>query len=153
MFLTPTLRLLSYLALHLCLNWHASLLALFCFPFFLRFFPSKKGGRPPPLGPKHYPGDTHANLSRRKANLSRLIRKSAGHRPSQPAIVSPFGRKDDQPIVCEACRFLSFSFKSLIAPILSYKSPLQLSLYRFIINKSTLSRLHQDIRSINIVRV
>ncbi len=36
---------------------------------------------------------------------------------------------------CEACRFFNFSFESFIAPTLIYKFCLQLSLYRFIINK------------------
>jgi hypothetical protein len=40
-----------------------------------------------------------------------------------------------QPSVCEACRFLRFCFSSLIGPTLIYKSFLQISFPRSIINK------------------
>ncbi len=42
----------------------------------------------------------------------------------------------EQPSLWEACRFLSFSFQSFITPTLIYRSCLNFSLYRFIINNS-----------------
>ncbi len=54
------------------------------------------GGLPGVL-PTHYPGDTHANLSGVKTNLSRLIRKSAGDRPEKRAMIA--GLRTSSPLV------------------------------------------------------
>jgi hypothetical protein len=53
-------------------------LPLYFCPHFFSFL--WKGGDG---SPTHCPGDTHANLSRLQANLSWLIRKSAGDRPDK----------------------------------------------------------------------
>ena len=69
---------LSYLALHLYLSLHTRLLTLFFLSnFFLQFVFFEKGRTGPPHWTLHTtPGDTHVNLSRLKASLNRLIRKS-----------------------------------------------------------------------------
>jgi hypothetical protein len=65
---TPVLSLISYLALHSVFS------CIHPLALFLIFEKGEDGSTT-----HTYPGDTHANLSRLKANLSWLIRKSAGN--------------------------------------------------------------------------